>query len=895
MNRHLLTLPLALLAALGACDAEPGSGLRADTSTAYTGEDTVGGDTSANIGPDALPGDATADTAAPAPLVDPVPAGEARAAIVTDPAELIGGPKAEGKLGDAKLANARARFIVEGARLTGGYRHFGGHVIDADVARPAGAPGGDRFGELWLAWNLEAFRADAVTVVDPGGPGRDAVVRVTGRTTHHPWPDSFIRAIFEPEEADLAVTYTYTLAPDSPALALDITLENDHDAPVDVTLPTLIANAGDGVFPYYPGNGLQILQGTNPPYVASVGEDVSYGVHAAVSGLVGLFDYSNLTVFSYDGSLIPPGGTVAYHLDYVVARGGSTALDAAMDDLVGAPAPRAAVVGTVSGLAPDAPPSWVAIADGPVLAGLVPVDAAGDFDADLPAGDYAFTVFTPGLGAGAEATATVAGEGADVLALTAPASGVAVVQVVDGTGAPVAARVDVTTRAGTRVPVIPSELELGRDVWATGRLALWLVPGETRRLALPAGDYHATAMRGPSYEMDDLDFTVTEGADTPLVLTITRAVDTSGWSAVDPHIHARWSQDSDVTYEQRVRQAAASELDLPVLSDHAFVGHAGDLPETLGVDLLTTPVDGQEVTTFEYGHFNAFPLEYDPDGLSWGAVYEHGRAGTELFDAMRSQHAGDVLIQVNHPRGSSFQAYFDAIGYDAVRDEAVARPDRWTDDWDLLEVFNGTCLDDERNALALADWVAMNDHGYKKTLSTGSDTHAWDHQIGVPRTWVHVDRAAVADDPEALVAPFRARHAFISCGPFLRVETPTGAELGDLVGVDADGALALHVVVEAPSWMDADVVRVRVNGVVVAERPVAAPKKVPLPGNQGVRFDEVIAVTPAADAWVTVEVEGDTQMRPYIGERPFAMTNPIDVDVDGDGAWTAPALQPRER
>ena len=95
--------------------------------------------------------------------------------------------------------------------------------------------------------------------------------------------------------------------------------------------------------------------------------------------------------------------------------------------------------------------------------------------------------------------------------------------------------------------------------------------------------------------------------------------------------------------------------------------------------------------------------------------------------------------------------------------------------------------------------------------------------------------------------------------------------------------------------MDADVVRVRVNGVVVAERPVAAPKKVPLPGNQGVRFDEVIAVTPAADAWVTVEVEGDTQMRPYIGERPFAMTNPIDVDVDGDGAWTAPALQPRER
>ena len=50
-----------------------------------------------------------------------------------------------------------------------------------------------------------------------------------------------------------------------------------------------------------------------------------------------------------------------------------------------------------------------------------------------------------------------------------------------------------------------------------------------------------------------------------------------------------------------------------------------------------------------------------------------------------------------------------------------------------------------------------------------------------------------------------------------------------------------------------------------------------------------------ADAFVTVEVEGSpgtnsiyTQVAP--GYTPFAFTNPIFVDADGDGDWTPPGL-----
>jgi hypothetical protein len=44
---------------------------------------------------------------------------------------------------------------------------------------------------------------------------------------------------------------------------------------------------------------------------------------------------------------------------------------------------------------------------------------------------------------------------------------------------------------------------------------------------------------------------------------------------------------------------------------------------------------------------------------------------------------------------------------------------------------------------------------------------------------------------------------------------------------------------------------------------------------------------------VTIEVEGPAQgvyAELYPGFTPFAFTNPIFVDADGDGAWTAPGL-----
>ena len=78
----------------------------------------------------------------PPDLTLPLEAGEVRAGEVVDEAALFGGISAEGRLGDFKIYNSRARFIVQGPRDGDYYMQQPGGVIDADAARPPAQVGG---------------------------------------------------------------------------------------------------------------------------------------------------------------------------------------------------------------------------------------------------------------------------------------------------------------------------------------------------------------------------------------------------------------------------------------------------------------------------------------------------------------------------------------------------------------------------------------------------------------------------------------------------------------------------------------------------------------------------------------------------------------------------------
>ncbi|MBD91147.1 MAG: hypothetical protein CL940_12495, partial [Deltaproteobacteria bacterium] len=362
-------------------------------------------------------------------------------------------------------------------------------------------------------------------------------------------------------------------------------------------------------------------------------------------------------------------------------------------------------------------------------------------------------------------------------------------------------------------------------------------------------------------------------------------VDTTGWVSADFHIHALRSPDSYVPYDIRVLQAATDALEVPVLTEHVYLSNFQTTIDELGMGEHVTGISGQEVTSFTHGHFNAFPLILDPNKPNLGGVLPYDKGAVELFSAIREQHPGDEVIQVNHPRGSSISGYFSYVGLDSAND-TTERPEEWSMNWEAIEVFNGSCGKGE----IYQDWVNLTNHGHKKTLSSGSDTHGEAGPPGNVRNWIPIDLATLEANHGSIVPVVRDRQMIVSCGPFVTFDAVDSsgdvvATLGQMASRDSEGGVDLRVTVQGPSWMQIHTLNLYENGKLIATEDLS--------GAEGAeRFNDVLRVTPTADAWYSVEVVGSGTMAPAVlGGSPYAVTNPIEVDADGDGVWTPPAKQ----
>jgi hypothetical protein len=66
--------------------------------------------------------------------------------------------------------------------------------------------------------------------------------------------------------------------------------------------------------------------------------------------------------------------------------------------------------------------------------------------------------------------------------------------------------------------------------------------------------------------------------------------------------------------------------------------------------------------------------------------------------------------------------------------------------------------------------------------------------------------------------------------------------------------------------------------------------------NDVVRFKNYFDLTSRQDGWIVVRVDGDKPLAPVVGDfrhfdvRPLALSNPIFLDVDGNGRYDAPIV-----
>jgi hypothetical protein len=364
------------------------------------------------------------------------------------------------------------------------------------------------------------------------------------------------------------------------------------------------------------------------------------------------------------------------------------------------------------------------------------------------------------------------------------------------------------------------------------------------------------------------------------------------------------SWDSAVSPENRVKTEAVAGIEVVVSSDHDYLT---DLSVPIAHLWTSGPpplasIIGDEASA-NFGHFNAIPMAIDRTRpFTNGAPAPNEvqlLSPKQLFDRLHGL-ATAPFIQVNHPR-LTFAAYFNDPRTCDWHDRSA--PPKCALDFEAIEVLNGWLACGNKVHETLDDWYALMGFGVALTATGNSDTHGSSLiEAGFPRTYVRVADDAVSSFDEAeFVGAVRGKHAIATSGPFLTLRAGASGE-GDMVA-PKNGQVDVSLRLQSASWVKVDTVRLLVDG------KVAKSWSIPVEGGVPTSLFEINDehVTVSADAAITAEAEGATPLPAWMvgdflnipgvvqvcgnpvqpGMIPFAVTNPILVDADGDGQFRA--------
>ena len=261
----------------------------------------------------------------------------------------------------------------------------------------------------------------------------------------------------------------------------------------------------------------------------------------------------------------------------------------------------------------------------------------------------------------------------------------------------------------------------------------------------------------------------------------------------------------------------------------------------------------------------------------------YGLDAPALLDALRGQ-VGSGVIQCNHPRFES-AAYFDVIGFD----DGVPTPEFLA--FDVMELINGIGHSD--TPVVLADWMELLNQGIRRTGTATSDCHGTHDFVGNPRTLIYVgvgddglgrDRQGVFSATEVDEA-LKQGAVIATAGPFLTLtltdEESHEASIGEVL-ITPWGDLMAHLRLEAPAWMPLGRLQIFTHEGLVFDEDLSAESA---PPNTAAKHEYVLPLGPFSDGWVVAVHEPGSTGKPGTHRPPWAITNPIFVDLDGDGSW----------
>ncbi len=514
-------------------------------------------------------------------------------------------------------------------------------------------------------------------------------------------------------------------------------------------------------------------------------------------------------------------------------------------------------------------------------------DRPAPFAIALPAGSYTVRAnFFPGS---AECPLTVAANEANRCRLRDPPRAKAKLRIVDSAGAFVPGKVSFHGIGSTPSPYFrPHNPAYDAGYWESHKNSAF--PGRTgSEIALPVGTYRVSASRGPEYSIDERTVEVSEGESEELVFTIDRVIDRPDLISMDSHLHTLES-DGAVAIEEKIRALVAEGVDVAIATDHNLPVDYRPALAKLGFEGSLIVLAGAEVTVPERLDYNTYPMAVRSAERNHGSIDVLSTDLSGLFQASRARDPG-VVLQINHPR--SWQ--FDYFNWYALDPESAAFAREGFDlSFDLIEVVNGADYDRPDNRAARKDWMNLLRRGYTFPLVGTSDSHEIDRdEPGYSRTYLYRgDSHGTPLDVEQLMQRVRQGRSFASNGPILDLTVSDRYRPGDTISA-ADGALKVGIDVWTAPWIEASAVQLYVNG-----EPQSVPTR-SIPHATAIHLRADVELQLDRDAYLVAEVRGSGDLSPVLQERstasgsetgirPYALTNPVFVDVDGNGKFDAP-------
>lgn len=377
----------------------------------------------------------------------------------------------------------------------------------------------------------------------------------------------------------------------------------------------------------------------------------------------------------------------------------------------------------------------------------------------------------------------------------------------------------------------------------------------------PPGTYWAYAQGGPERTIARTMITVREGETTDVNLSIAqlRVFPTQSITA-DFHVHGGRSFDTSFPDNDRVLSFLVNDVAVIAATDHDVTTSYASAINAFNARARVFVQPGVEMTPLipsqripgatlprTIGHFNAWPIPFDPSLPRNGAPWDELSQPGELFDLLRpivdsgagARDGRFGVIQLNHPfAGSKIgrdEGYFRTIKLNPTRPIPTEySPSDPTSllvlspggsggnrnvDFDTIETMQGTDL--VENLQHRQGWHALLNAGHLRAGTADSDTHSLAVEpMGYPRN-VILGMSRSTYEPFGFNALVREGAMVGTNGPFIEVAlAPNGSFAATTYGpsvrtpraISSVSEAKLRVSVRAAPWIPVEEVRILVNG-----------------------------------------------------------------------------------